>query len=178
MLADCVSFVQPRLFTPVVSRREKRASVVRSEGISVRQKICVSTFCQGARGRRSEPLASFSEERQSLIGLLFHSICRPASCRPQLHTFEPATVTLHTSLQPASCTLPLTADRSCLSSDTHCRLMCGLQSYMLVMRLPKTLAGTCVNVLLELKLRMNCCQFIQSFSPLIKKKVIKSMNQL
>lgn len=170
MLADCVSFVQPRLFTPVVSRREKRASVVRSEGISVRQKICVSTFCQGARGRRSEPLASFSEERQSLIGLLFHSICRPASCRPQLHTFEPATVTLHTSLQPASCTLPLTADRSCLSSDTHCRLMCGLQSYMLVMRLPKTPAGTCVNFLLELKLRMNCCQFIQSFSPLIKKK--------
>lgn len=125
------------------------------------KKICVSTFCQGARGRRSEPLASFSEERQSLIGLLFHSICRPASCRPQLHTFEPATVTLHTSLQPVSCTLPLTADRSCLSSDTHCRLMCGLQSYMLVMRLLKTLAGTCVNFLLGLKLRMNYCQFIQ-----------------
>lgn len=53
------------------------------------------------------------------MGLLFHSICRPASYRPQLHTCKPATVTLHTSLQPASATLPLTADTSCSSSDTH-----------------------------------------------------------
>ena len=82
-------------------------------------KICVSTFCQGARGRRSELLASFSEDSQSLMGLLFHSICRLTSYGPQLHTCEQATVTLHTYLQTASSALPLTADRSCWSSDAH-----------------------------------------------------------
>lgn len=36
------------------------------------------------------------------MGLLFHSICLLTSCRPQLHTCEPVTVALHTSLQPGS----------------------------------------------------------------------------
>lgn len=45
------------------------------------------------------------------MGLLFHSICRPASYRPQLHICEPVTVTLHTSLQPASSTLPFNSSQ-------------------------------------------------------------------
>lgn len=110
--SQTVSFVQPRLHAGGISEEEKSQCHAVRRHFS-QTKICVSTFCQGARGRRSELLASFSEESQSLMGPLFHSICRPASYRPRLHTCEPVTVALHTSLQPASCTLPLTADTSC-----------------------------------------------------------------
>lgn len=112
-----LSFVQRRLYGRGISEEEKSQCHAVRRHFS-QTKICVSTFCQGARGQHSELLAPFSEESQGLMGLLFHSICRPASHRPQLHACEPATVTLHTSLQPASSTLPLTADRSCSSSDT------------------------------------------------------------
>ncbi len=117
-LADCLSFVQPQLYSGGISEEEKSQCHAVRRHFS-QTKICVSTFCQGVRGQRSELLASFSEESRGLMGLLFHSICRPPSHRPQLHTCEPATVTLHTSLQPASSTLPLTADTSCSSSDTR-----------------------------------------------------------
>ncbi len=116
-LADCVSFVQLWLYGSGISEEEKSQCHAVRRHFS-QTKICVSTFCQGARGQRSELLASFSKESQSLMGLLFHSICRPTSFGLWLHTCEPATVTLHTSLQPASRMLPLTADRSC-SFHTH-----------------------------------------------------------
>lgn len=60
------------------------------------RKNCVSTFCQGARGQHSELLASFSEESQSLMGLVFHSIYQLAFYWSQPYTCGPASVALHT----------------------------------------------------------------------------------
>lgn len=86
-------------------------------------KKCVSAlFCRAARGRRSEPLASLSEERRGLMGLLFHSICRRASCRPSA-----ASVTPHTSVHtPSNSWQALSACRRTPRNLNRLHAQCGL----------------------------------------------------
>lgn len=72
-------------FTAAESQKKKRTSVTRSEGLSVRQKKKLVSALSGSKRLAFRAVSCLlSEESRSLMDPLFHSICQPASYRPQL----------------------------------------------------------------------------------------------
>lgn len=110
------------------------------------------------------------------MGLLFHSICLLTSCRPQLHTCEPVTVALHTSLQPGSSWTHFNSwqksfvFRRTLEHRNGLRTKCTWmrQRFVLVIRLQRSLTNYAFSYLLtgprNYRTTSSCCCVGYSFS--------------